>query len=155
MIPNQAFKIHSLTRQKLLAYLEHLSPEELSDIPYGFKNNIWWNIVHVVVTQQLLCYYLSGNEMLIERHWIENYKKGTAPAPNQAPSLAEIEEIKKLLIATQQQLQTDVAAGIFTTHQNYPTSYGFTLDSIEDAILFNNVHEAMHLGTIIAIKKLV
>ncbi|MGI9525893.1 MAG: DinB family protein [Weeksellaceae bacterium] len=155
MIAEEQFKIQSLTRQKLLAYLDHLSPEELSDIPYGFKNNIWWNIVHVVVTQQLLCYYLTGNEMTIDKEWVENFKKGTAPNPDEVPTHEEIEEIKRLLITTQQELELDYKQGIFTSYEDYPTSYGFVIKSIEDAILYNNIHEALHLGTVMAIKKLV
>jgi predicted ribosome quality control (RQC) complex YloA/Tae2 family protein len=30
--------------------------------------------------------------------------------------------------------------------QPYETSYGLKLNTIEEAIRFNNVHEAMHLG---------
>lgn len=154
MLTEEPFKIHSLTRQKLIGFLEHLSTEQLADIPYGFNNNIWWNIVHVLVTQQLLCYYLSGNDMLIEMHWVEKFKKGTKP--NEAlPMRYEIDEVKSLLVSTQQQLQTDYFASKFMDYQEYPSSYGYTMHTIEDAILFNNVHESIHLGTVLAMKKLV
>ena len=150
----EAFRIHSLTRQKFIGFLEYLSPEQLADIPYGFNNNIWWNVVHVLVTQQLLCYYLSDNEMLIAMHWVDKYKKGTKPN-GALPMQYEIDEIKSLLVSTQQQLQTDYTAGKFVSFKSYPSSYGYTMNNIVDAINFNNAHEAMHLGTVLAMKKLV
>ena len=36
---------------------------------------------------------------------------------------------------------------------NYETSTGFVLDSIETAIAFNNLHEGIHLGVIMALTK--
>lgn len=150
----EIFKIHSITRQKLAGFLEHLSPEQLADIPYGFRNNIWWNVVHTLVTQQLLTYYLSDNEMLIGMEWVENYKKGTAPN-GEFPTMEEIIHIKNLLMSTQQQLQLDFEAGKLQQYKPYSSSYGYMMHSIEDALLFNLVHENMHLGTITAMKKLV
>lgn len=154
MLHEESFKIHSLTRQKFVGFLEHLNVDQLADVPYGFNNNIWWNIVHVLVTQQLLCYYLSGNDMLVDMHWVEKFKKGTKPN-GALPMRYEIDEIKNLLISTQQQLMTDYKSGKFTQYQVYPSSYGYTMQNIDDAILFNNMHETMHLGTVLAMKKLV
>ena len=48
------------TRKFLLKIISSLSNEQLNKIPVPFKNNIAWNIAHLVVTQQLLCYKLSG-----------------------------------------------------------------------------------------------
>ena len=52
-----------ITRKNLLKYLNTLSIEELNIIPEGFNNNIFWNIAHVAVTQQILVYKLSGLKM--------------------------------------------------------------------------------------------
>ncbi|MDG4945507.1 DinB family protein [Weeksellaceae bacterium KMM 9713] len=154
MLNEEPFKLHSIIRQKFVGYLEHLTPEQLADIPYGFNNNIWWNIVHVIATQQLLSYYLSDNEMLMDMAWIENYKKGTAPNGD-FPLPEEIAEIKNLLMSTQQQLQIDYFDGKLNSFKTYSSSFGYTMNSIEDVILFNLTHENMHLGTVMAMKKLV
>ena len=58
---NYHFKAHLQIRENLLYTLETTSLEELTLIPDGFNNNIFWNIAHCVATQQLLHYYLSGN----------------------------------------------------------------------------------------------
>ena len=47
----------------------------------------------------------------------------------------------------------DYNNSIFQNFSEYPTSYNFTLNSVEDAIQFNNVHEGLHFGYIMAIKK--
>ena len=53
------------TRKFLLKITAHLSNEQLNKIPAPFKNNIAWNLAHLVVTQQLLCYKLSGLKCLV------------------------------------------------------------------------------------------
>lgn len=147
MDTNTFFDLHKTTRGHLIAYLDTLSPEQLAYIPEGFRNNIFWNIAHCVVTQQLLCYKFSGLSLLISDTWVEKYSKGTKPT-GELPSQEEIQELRELLISTQKQLQQDYQQGKFVQYTAYPTSYGFELNSIEDALLFNNAHEAMHLGII-------
>lgn len=154
MLIQEVFKLHGLVRQKLVGYLEHLTPEQLTDIPYGFRNHIWWNIVHVLVTQQLLCYYLSNQEMLIEMQWVEAFKKGSIP-DDSIPSSEEIKKIKNLLMSTQQQLEIDYFQAKLNDYKAYSSSYGYPIKNIEDAILFNLVHENMHLGSIKSMRKLV
>ena len=44
-----------------------------------------------------------------------------------------------------------MSAGVFSNFTPYTTSYGYTLTCIEDAIHFNNTHEGMHLGVVIAL----
>ena len=40
--------------------IENNSLKDLNKTPNGFNNNIIWNIGHVVVSEQLLAYKLSG-----------------------------------------------------------------------------------------------
>lgn len=150
LLTKQTFELHKATRSKLLNYLENLSPEQLAKIPNGFRNSVLWNIGHCIVTQQLLCYKLGGITPLVSEQFIDLYRKGTIPEGH-IPSCEEIKTLKELLISTQKQLQTDYEKGIFKEFNTYMTSYGFELNSIEDAINFNNTHESMHLGTVIAL----
>lgn len=145
----QIFTLHETTRKNLLTYLEKYSVEELAKIPSGFNNSIFWNIAHCIVTQQILCYKLSSTPLLISEDFLDKYKKGTFPTKKITSE--EVENIKKLLISTQKQLETDYFSQKFGHFSPYETSYGFLLASIEDAISFNNSHEAMHLGTIKAL----
>ncbi|CAM1358645.1 DinB family protein [Tenacibaculum soleae] len=150
---NKQFEILKKSRALVLKKVDNLSIEQLHTIPEGFKNNIAWNVAHLVVTQQLLNYKLSGLNCLASDELIETHKKGTLPTKTFTEE--EFEEVKELLIGLPDTLQEDYEAGIFTEFNAYETSLGFTLDSIETAISFNNLHEGIHLGTIMALTKLV
>lgn len=152
-IMNKQFEVLKKSRELVLKKIEGLSIEQLHKIPEGFKNNIAWNLAHLVVTQQLLHYKLSGLNCLASDELIDSYKKGTAPTLTF--SKEDFEEVKELLIGLPDTLKEDFEAGIFKEYNTYETSTGFVLDSIETAIAFNNLHEGIHLGTIMALTKLV
>jgi len=147
------FDILIKSRELVLKEIDGLSMEQMHKIPEGFKNNIVWNVAHLVVTQQLLQYKLSGLNCLIPDDLIEQHKKGTSPT--KTFSEEEFEEVKELLAALPETLIEDFEAGIFENYIEYPTSTGFVLDSIETAIAFNNFHEGIHYGIIRALKKMV
>jgi len=147
------FDILIKTRQLLLKITEHLSMVQLNKIPQGFKNNIAWNIAHLAVTQQLLCYKLSGLNCLVSEEMIANFQKGTAP--NQPISKEEFEAIKTQFLQLPLQLEEDYNKGIFKNYSEYKTSVNITLNSVEDAIMFNTYHEGIHLGIILQLMKFV
>ncbi len=126
-----------------------LSHEKLTIIPEGFNNNIAWNMVHVLVTQQLLCYGLSGQPMLMPADVVENFKKGSRPPAVISPEL--IQFTRQKLESHGYQLALDYQYEQFGKITKYPTSFGIELTSIEDAIAFNNLHIGMHFGYILAL----
>jgi len=141
------------SRALTLKFVENFTPEQLNRIPEGFKNNLIWNLGHLVVTQQLLWYNLSGKDMLISSEMVQKYQKGSQP--NAMVGAAEIQEIIDLLISLPKKSIADYQNGLFQTYNAYTTSFNVTLSSIEDAIKFNNFHEGLHVGTIMALRKLV
>lgn len=145
------FEIHLATRKNILKTIENLSEEQLNKIPEGFSNNIMWNVAHVLVTQQLLCYKLSNQEMSLDDSFVDLFKKGSAA--DYEVNQEEADLIKEELLVLVAKLKEDYNAGIFKEFTEYPTSYNVTLSSVEDAIQFNNVHEALHMGYIMAMKK--
>ncbi|WP_299673112.1 DinB family protein [uncultured Tenacibaculum sp.] len=150
---NTQFDILRKSRELVLKRIEGLTHEQLHKIPEGFNNNIAWNVAHLVVTQQLLHYKLSGLQCLIPDDLIEKYRKGTAPT--EELSVEEFEEVKELLAGLPDTLEEDYKEGIFKEYTEYPTSTGYVLSSIDNAIAFNNLHEGIHLGAIMALSKLV
>jgi len=54
------FYIQKENRKILITILDKYSDRQLNKIPKGFKNNLIWNIAHLLVTQQLLTYALAG-----------------------------------------------------------------------------------------------
>lgn len=147
------FEILIKSRELVLKTIDDLTIEQIHTIPKGFKNNIAWNVAHLVVTQQLLQYRLSDVNCLVPEDLIADFRKGTFPG--REFNEEEFDEIKDLLIALPETLIEDYEAGIFLEYQEYETSTGFVLNSLETAIAFNNYHEGMHLGIIRSIKKLV
>lgn len=149
---NYQFDILSKNRTLVLKLIEDYSIEQLNKIPEGFSNNIVWNIAHLVVTQQLLCYKFSNLPMFVSEEMIEKYMKGTSPKG--AVSLEEFEEIKKTFLDLPQQFETDYKKGIFISYEPYTTSVNVTLSDIDSALAFNNFHEGIHLGIILGLRKL-
>ncbi len=70
-----AFDITVKNRQIMASFLDSFSLEELNKVPKEFNNNIIWNIAHLVVTQQLLTYNLSGLPMLISDEMVKNTER--------------------------------------------------------------------------------
>lgn len=147
------FDVLRKSRDLVIKELDGLTLAQLHTIPAGFKNNIAWNVAHLVVTQQVLHYKLAGLNCLCPDELIAAYKKGTVPTEDFTEE--DFEEVKELLLGLPDTLQEDFEAGIFKEFTEYPTSTGFVLTSIETAIAFNNFHEGIHYGIIRAIKKLV
>lgn len=132
-------------------FLEKYSLEQLNKVPEGFSNNIIWNIAHVVVTQQLLVYKLSGLPMNVDDDLVALYMKGTKP--EKEVTQKEVDTIRTLMFTTIDKTAKDLDNKIFSSYQEYTTSAGFTLKSLSDAMSFNNFHEGIHLGYILALKK--
>ncbi|MFK7808526.1 MAG: DinB family protein [Saprospiraceae bacterium] len=141
------------TRANLLKATADLDLETLNKIPSGFNNNIAWNMAHCLVTQYLLCYGLSGQPLPLDSKIVDRYRKGAKPTePMSAEDLAFF---RKELENSPAKMEADYNAGLFTDFKVYPTSYNVELQSTEDAIRFNNIHEGLHLGYVMALKRAV
>ncbi len=147
------FNMLRASRALTLKTIEGLTLEQLHTIPNGFNNHIAWNVAHLVVTQQLLHYALSNKDLLIPDDVIKEHRKGASVT--KTFNQDEWNEILDLLMGLPDTLQEDYEAKIFETFNVYETSAGFTLDSLETAISFNNYHEGLHQGIIMSLKKLV
>ncbi|MFK5974465.1 MAG: DinB family protein [Flavobacteriaceae bacterium] len=145
------FDIIAKNRAILFKILTETPREELLKIPQGFNNNIWWNIAHVVVTEQLLAYKMSGLPMNIEDALVDKFRKDTTP--DGTATEEEIKKIETLLASLPKQTKTDYENGFFKVFKEYTTTPNVTLQSVEDALAFNVFHEGSHLGSILALKR--
>jgi len=148
---NWAFDICLKNRNILEGFLYQFSLDKLNKIPEGFSNNLIWNIAHVIVTQQLLVYGNSQLPMLIPDEMVAKYRKGTKA--EQKVTQDNLNEIKTLLFSTLEKTQDDYYNGVFKNYTEYTVSTKSTLTNVEQAIEFNNFHEGIHLGYILALKK--
>ena len=141
------------SRQLTSKIIESLTNEQLNKIPAGFKNNIAWNVAHLLVTQQLLCYKLSGLDCLVSNEMIVNFQKGSTPSTQ--VSKEAFDAIKEQFLQLPVQLNEDYEKGIFKNYTEYTTSVNVTLSTIEDGIDFSLYHEGIHLGVILQLLKFV
>jgi hypothetical protein len=137
-------------RVLLSKFLEKFSLDQLNTVPKGYRNSIFWNVAHTIVTQQLLVYGLSNVPMLVDPELVKTYRKDTKTVREATPD--ELTLVKSLLFSTIEQTQTDYENGVFKNYTPYTTSINETLNTIDEAISFNAFHEGIHLGYILAMK---
>lgn len=141
------------TRKYILDLVRDLSTEELNLVPPSFNNNIIWNLAHMMSVQQGVCYSRASVPLIIEERLFLSYKPGTRPTQFVNPN--EIEDIKSLLLSTLDQFEVHYQKHLFNNYTAWSTRYGIEITCIEEAMQFLTFHEGMHMGVIMALKRLV
>jgi len=150
---DKLFDTAIFTRKSLLKIMETRSYEELVKIPHSFKNSIFWNIAHLLVTQQLLCYRLSGLDLSIDEEMVGKYGKGAIATSK--VSMEDIDYVRANLLILMDKLKEDYEKGKFENYKSYMTSTNIELCDIEDALAFSNFHDGIHLGVVLSLMKIV
>lgn len=88
--------------------------------------------------------------MYFDTDLVDVFKKGSTCQVYSEDTLNTIESNFLSIIDV---LEKDIEEGKFKSFQEYPTSYGVVLKTFEDSLSFNAVHEALHLGYIMAQKR--
>ncbi len=146
-----SFKIIEQTRHNLLNILNGLNIEEVNKVPANFNNNLVWHLGHIISSHQVLTYKMSGLEPRVNMDVFSKYGKGTKPET--FSGVEEYTGFKEILVSSLDNLKADYREGLFKTYNEYTTSYGITLSSIETAIQFVGTHEGVHLGYCMALKR--
>ena len=146
-------KAWKTSRKIYTDFFDKYSLEQMNIVPDKFSNNIIWNIGHIVAAQQSLVYKTSNLPMNITEEYFDKYKPGTKPVG--AVSQGEVNEIKSLLTSMVEQTEADLANGKFVSFTERNTITGFHLGNLQDALVFNNYHEGLHMGYIKSIARFV
>ena len=148
-------KIESLkrTRENLLNFINDLTTDQLNEIPAGFNNNIIWNLGHLLASQQGICYTRAGLDKKIKEQYFTDYKPETKPQ-GYVDSLV-LDELKKLFLSLIELFELDFNNNQFSSYPTWTTRYGMVITNIDEAITFVLFHEGLHLGYIMALKRLV
>lgn len=141
------------TRAFVLELVKNLNTAQLNKIPVGFNNNIIWNIGHLTAAQQNLCYVRSGLAVTVTEEHFSPFLSGTKP--EKFIEQTGIDSIFDTFLNSMDRLAIDYSGGIFLKFDPWDKRYGMKLNSIEDAINFIPFHEGLHIGYIMALKKLV
>jgi hypothetical protein len=131
-----------------------MNQNQLVAIPPSHNNNLLWNYGHCIVTQHLLSYGLCGMPLEIPMDVVDKYRKGSSPR-NQKLEISELETLQRIGVELLAKTEQTYQSGGFENFKSYTTSYGVELNSIEEALQFNNLHEALHLGYAMALRKFV
>jgi len=91
--------------------------------------------------------------LMVSDQLVQRFSKGAKPEFE--ATQADVDEIMTLLTKTIDQTIEDYENGIFKNFYEYPTSTGFILKNVEDAMVFNNFHEGLHIGIMMSLKKFV
>ena len=134
-------------------FLKNFSLKQLNTVPEGFNNNIIWNVAHALATQQSIMYTLSSLKPVVPQSWIDGYRKGTKPEGDVSQEF--VDAIDAALTSTMEQLKKDIEAGVFENYQPYTTSTKMELNSFATAFPFVLFHDGVHIGSVLALAKLV
>lgn len=140
-------------RTLTLKALEGLTETQWTEIPEGFTNNILWNAGHLATVQGRLLYTLSGLPTPVPDSLSTVTGRGSSPkdwavGPDPGQVLRCLQELVPRTVA-------DDAAGNFVDFKPTELRPGLVLDSFEDALVFGILHEGIHIGMIMQLRKLV
>ncbi|MCF8453005.1 MAG: DinB family protein [Pedobacter sp.] len=150
---NSKIDLTRQTRSKALEIISGLSISELNKIPEGFNNNIIWNLGHLIAAQEGIFYLRGKLELNIEQDFFNSFKNGSRP--EREIHAEEIEKIRSLLFSSLDQFESDLDKNAFHNYPAWTTSMGIQINSIEDALDFLPFHEGLHLGHIMAYKRII
>lgn len=149
-----SLQVFRQVRGLLMMVVKDLTEEQFLAVPEGFDNNIAWNLGHILVAQRGLCYRQCGLDMGLPRKMFAMYVPGTSPAG--WTSKPDIPALLEMVMGQVQDMEADHQAGKFSTpYQEMKTTTGLHLRNIEEATSFNNYHEGLHMGAILALKNFV
>lgn len=133
--------------------VQGIEPGSLATVPAGFKNNILWNLGHIACVQAALLYGPCGKPSPLPGHYPRMFYDGTSPA--MWDTVPEDDEVLGTLRSLNETIVHDHNAGVFTDFHPFDLVPGYRLADAEAALSFHTVHEGIHLGVIMALKKLV
>lgn len=142
---------YDMIRGMFLAGIAELSEEEVDIVPNGYKNNIRWNIGHILLIQD---YMLFGPEgMKCPPYYGAMFAPGTSPADwkKDGPSLETfVAQLKEQHVRVKEELHSRL---------NEPLPKPFqlgdkgTIHTYGEMMIFTLFHEGMHIGYISSLKK--
>ena len=135
------------TRQNLSKALKDVSPELFEIVPEGFNNNIHWQVGHILVTAEL---FLFNGQNNLPASFSEAFKSGSKP-DNWTDEVPSVEAMLELLDAQLERIN-DLPEEAFTKPLAEPFIGNKTTGELA---AFGAFHEALHLGQIQSLKRLV
>ncbi|MFP6615718.1 MAG: DinB family protein [Candidatus Hydrogenedentota bacterium] len=128
-------------------------PEHLLIVPPGASNNILWNFGHIITDGAEMLYQSNNLESPIPEEFRPLFLEKTSPADWKSTP-----DIKQVLDASQaftDAITQNYASGVFAEFDPKSVDSAWPLNSIEKAIAYHTVHEALHMGYIMALNRII
>lgn len=153
MTANLILKNHSAMRRFLLTLTNDLTEDQIRIVPAGAVNNILWNLEHVIADECNMVYTPSGLPSPLPKTFHAMFDPGTAPA--EWEFTPNIEDIKNTVRSMEANLTSDYRAGKFANFEAYSIAESYRLETVDEAIAYCSLHEAMHIGINITLRRVV
>lgn len=141
------FQFATATRKKIADKVSKLSIEQLNKIPAGCNNNIAWQLGHLVVSSEILCYHRTGAQPDKEIALADKYRNGSKPESFIEQS--EIDILLHRLLSSYDAILEDHGKGIFKNIKPYAThTFGVEMTTIEEVFSVCSHHDVLHAGQI-------
>jgi len=152
---NPVFQLTKISRENYISIIDKHTLDQLNTVPIGFNNNIIWNVAHVVATYDILIYQLNQLPTRLSEAFVNEFRKGTVPV--RAVDQAFVDDLKIKLIKQIEEVENDYKNGVIPqdVSKPYMTSFNFNLQHSDDILAFNNIHEALHMGLVMSLRKFV
>lgn len=98
-------EIIAFVRQQMVDMLDGLSVEQINRVPEGLRNNLIWNLAHVIVVQEGYLYQKASQTLNLDPAMIAAYGNGTFPQDRVEQD--EIDRVKALALSTADRLAQD------------------------------------------------
>lgn len=147
--------IRNMRAMRIYAHqlLEGLTSEQLMVVPNGAANSILWNVGHVCTDQVNMLYAPAGLPSPLPDEFHEWFDPGTTPTEwGVEPPLQAVLTASRELNTT---VVRDYEGRKFRDFTPYSLTEGYSVDSIEEAIAYHTIHEGMHIGVILTLRRFV
>jgi uncharacterized damage-inducible protein DinB len=147
-------KQFNMSRDTLLKSIRNISETNADDMPNGFNNTIRWNMGHVLTSTDRT-FVNAKLTTQIPPNYMELFLTGTSPKTwrNDVPSLQElISQLEKQKNSIQETFSNGLDEEL-ETPLKLKLYEGYELNSVGELLNFFVFHEAMHIGSINALKR--
>lgn len=153
MLREEVTALLDVQHRFLCQAIDGLSEVQLMEIPKPMSNNIIWNLGHLVYSIAGLAYHPSGLPLPIPESFQECFRGGTSPSDwTEDPPVGEVAECFSISIPN---VSKDLNDGKFDTFRPFELMPGITLQSIEQTLGFHAWHSGVHMGAVLALRKLI
>lgn len=148
------FQFAIAIRNKIADKVSKLTIEQLNKIPGGCNNNIAWQLGHLVVSSEILCYQRTGVQPEKNIPSADKYRNGSRPESFIEQS--EIDDLLRRLLKSYNVIIEDYNNGTFKNIIPYAThTFGVEMTTIEEVFSVCSHHDVLHAGQISIMERMV